>query len=89
MYCRGSVTLKKKLKYSINYIIQQKVKSLSGAATYSYIMKPTPTGVMITEASVQEFHQFTPLYEIRDATQMETRQDICLFTIELNELYLC
>ncbi|KAF4097788.1 hypothetical protein G5714_021796 [Onychostoma macrolepis] len=55
---------------------QQKVKSLSGAATYSYTMKPTPTGVMITEATVQEFHQFTPLYEIRDATQMKTRQTL-------------
>ncbi|XP_050959598.1 vitellogenin [Labeo rohita] len=52
---------------------QKRVKSLSGAATYSYIMKPTPTGVMIAEATVQEIDQFTPLYEIRDATQMETR----------------
>lgn len=40
-------------------------------------MKPTPTGVMIAEATVQEIDQFTPLYEIRDATQMETRQDVC------------
>ncbi|XP_043079840.1 vitellogenin [Puntigrus tetrazona] len=55
---------------------QQKVKSLSGAATYSYIMKPTPAGVMITEATVQEYQQFTPLYEIHDATQMETRQTL-------------
>uniref|UniRef100_A0A672N3S3 Si:dkey-4c23.3 n=1 Tax=Sinocyclocheilus grahami TaxID=75366 RepID=A0A672N3S3_SINGR len=55
---------------------QKRVKSLSGAAIYSYIMKPTPTGVMITEATVQEIHQFTNLYEIHDATQMETRQTL-------------
>ncbi|XP_026091760.1 vitellogenin [Carassius auratus] len=55
---------------------QQRVKSLSGAATYSYIMKPTPTGVMINEATVQEIHQLTTLNEIQDAPQMETRQTL-------------
>ncbi|XP_073699963.1 vitellogenin [Garra rufa] len=60
---------------------QKRVKSLSGAATYSYIMKPTPTGVMITEATVQEIHQLTPLHEIRDATQMETRQTLTFLEI--------
>uniref|UniRef100_A0A673KR31 Vitellogenin-like n=1 Tax=Sinocyclocheilus rhinocerous TaxID=307959 RepID=A0A673KR31_9TELE len=60
---------------------QKRVKSLSGAATYSYIMKPTPTGVMITEATVQEIHQFTTLYEIHDATQMETRQTLTFLEI--------
>ncbi|XP_016298359.1 vitellogenin [Sinocyclocheilus anshuiensis] len=60
---------------------QKRVKSLSGAATYSYIMKPTPTGVMITEATVQEVHQFTTLYEIHDATQMETRQTLTFLEI--------
>ncbi|XP_067252451.1 vitellogenin [Chanodichthys erythropterus] len=51
---------------------QQREKSLSGVATYSYTMKPTTTGVVFTEATVQEIHQFTPHYEIGDATQMET-----------------
>ncbi|XP_042567868.1 vitellogenin isoform X2 [Cyprinus carpio] len=60
---------------------QKRVKSLSGAATYSYIMKPTPTGVMITEATVQEIHQFTTLYENHDATQMETRQTLAFLEI--------
>lgn len=58
-------------------VIKQKIKSYSGAATYSYTMKPAPNGVMITEATVQEIHQFTPQYEIGDATQMETRLNIC------------
>lgn len=65
------------------YIIGQREKSLSGVATYSYTMKPTPTGVVFTEATVQEIHQFTPHYEIGDATQMETRQDICSCTLIL------
>lgn len=65
----------------ILYIIGQREKSLSGVATYSYTMKPTPTGVVFTEATVQEIHQFTPHYEIGDATQMETRQYICSCTL--------
>lgn len=44
-------------------------------------MKPTPTGVVFTEATVQEIHQFTPHYEIGDATQMETRQYNCSCTL--------
>ncbi|XP_048022033.1 vitellogenin isoform X2 [Megalobrama amblycephala] len=60
---------------------QQREKSLSGVATYSYTMKPTPTGVVFTEATVQEIHQFTPHYEIGDATQMETRQTLTFLEI--------
>ncbi|KAL1251197.1 hypothetical protein QQF64_018993 [Cirrhinus molitorella] len=75
----------------LNYIekcteCQKRVKSLSGAATYSYIMKPTPTGVMIIEATVQEIHQFTPLYEIHDATQMETRQTLTFLEIMVSPI---
>nr|APB93354.1 vitellogenin 3 [Ctenopharyngodon idella] len=58
---------------------QQREKSLSGVATYSYTMKPTPTGVVFTEATVQEIHQFTPHYEIGDATQMETVRQTLTF----------
>lgn len=71
-------------KYQYNlYILGQSGMSLSGVATYNYYMKPTPTGFVFTEATVQEIHQFTPHYEIGDATQMETRQDVCSYTLIL------
>lgn len=75
-------------KYGL-YIIGQREKSLSGVATYSYTMKPTPTGVVFTEATVQEIHHFTPHYEIGDATQMETRQDVCSDLIISVFIFLC
>ncbi|XP_056303589.1 vitellogenin [Danio aesculapii] len=65
---------------------QQKIKSYSAAATYSYTMKPAPNGVMITEATVQEIHQFTPQYEIGDATQMETRQTLTFLEIMTTDI---
>nr|XP_021325376.1 vitellogenin [Danio rerio]XP_021330153.1 vitellogenin [Danio rerio] len=65
---------------------QQKIKSYSGAVTYSYILKPAPNGVMITEATVREIHQFTPQYEIGDATQMETRQTLTFLEIMTTDI---
>jgi len=45
-----------KYQYDL-YILGQRRKSLSGAATYNYFMKPTPSGFVFTEATVQEIHQ--------------------------------
>ncbi|KPP59788.1 vitellogenin 1-like, partial [Scleropages formosus] len=53
---------------------QQKNKNLRGAATYSYVMKPTQSGALIMEAAVQELHQFTPFHELTGAAQMKARQ---------------
>ena len=51
----------------------QQAKSLTGAATYSYIMKPSATGALITEATVRELHQVTPVAEMGGVAQMEAK----------------
>ncbi|KAL4604776.1 vitellogenin 1-like, partial [Arapaima gigas] len=53
---------------------QEKHKNMRGAATYHYVMKASQTGALITEATVQELHQFTPFHELSGACQVETRQ---------------
>ncbi|XP_016402168.1 vitellogenin-like, partial [Sinocyclocheilus rhinocerous] len=53
----------------------ERIKSLIETATYNYIMKPASTGVLITEATVQEVHQFSPFNEIHGAAQMEAKYD--------------
>ncbi len=74
------------LKYFLNNIVtfffiihipffQQRVRSLIETATYNYIMKPSSTGVLITEATVEEVHQFSPFNEIHGAAQMEAKYD--------------
>lgn len=58
-------------------------------------MRPTPIALQITEATVQELHQFTHLYEIGGATQMEVRL-ICLlfgyigsYTFIVDDFIMC
>ncbi|XP_058617380.1 vitellogenin-like [Onychostoma macrolepis] len=60
----------------------KRVKSLIEIATYSYIMKPSSTGVLITEAKVQEVHQFSPFNEIHGAPMMEAKQTLAFVKIE-------
>ncbi|KAJ8408505.1 hypothetical protein AAFF_G00259190 [Aldrovandia affinis] len=57
-------------------------KNLRGAAAYNYVMKPTATGALITEATVQEVHQFTPFNEMTGAAQMEARQVMTFLEIQ-------
>ncbi|XP_061095840.1 vitellogenin-like isoform X1 [Conger conger] len=61
---------------------QQRGKNLRGAAAYNYIMKPTAAGALITEATVEELHQFTPFNEMTGAAQMEARQVMTFFEIQ-------
>ncbi|KAL1251198.1 hypothetical protein QQF64_018994 [Cirrhinus molitorella] len=60
----------------------KRVKSLIETATYNYIMKPAAAGVLITEATVEEVHQFSPLNEIHGAAQMEAKQTLAFVEIE-------
>ncbi|KAA0712316.1 Vitellogenin [Triplophysa tibetana] len=60
----------------------RRVKSLIETATYNYIMKPAATGVLITEATVEEVHQFSPLNEIHGAAMMEAKQTLTFVEIE-------
>ncbi|XP_063057820.1 vitellogenin-like isoform X3 [Engraulis encrasicolus] len=60
----------------------QQAKSLTGAATYSYIMKPSATGALITEATVRELHQVTPVAEMGGVAQMEAKQSLKFLEIE-------
>ncbi|KAJ8408504.1 hypothetical protein AAFF_G00259180 [Aldrovandia affinis] len=61
---------------------QEMGKNLRGAAAYNYVMKPTATGALITEATVQEVHQFTPFNEMTGAAQMEARQVMTFLEIQ-------
>ncbi|XP_062868730.1 vitellogenin-like [Trichomycterus rosablanca] len=50
-----------------------RLKSLTGTAIYSYIMKPTDTGAMVSEATVEEVHQFSPMNTFTGAAQMKAK----------------
>uniref|UniRef100_A0A672PPL1 Vitellogenin-like n=1 Tax=Sinocyclocheilus grahami TaxID=75366 RepID=A0A672PPL1_SINGR len=60
----------------------KRVKSLIETATYNYIMKPSSTGALITEATVEEVHQFSPFNEIHGAAMMEAKQILAFVEIE-------
>ncbi|XP_048107993.1 LOW QUALITY PROTEIN: vitellogenin-like [Alosa alosa] len=64
------------------YLETLQARSLTGAATYSYIMKPTPTGALLTEATVKELHQVTPVAEMGGVAQMEAKQSLTFLEIE-------
>ncbi|XP_030640314.1 vitellogenin-like [Chanos chanos] len=61
---------------------QKKGKSLTGTATYNYVMKPTATGALITEATVEELHQFAPFNAANGAAQMEAKQTLAFVEID-------
>ncbi|KAI5085754.1 vitellogenin 7 isoform X1, partial [Silurus meridionalis] len=53
---------------------QQRLRSLTGTATFSYIMKPTDTGALVSEATVEEVHQFSLFNTATGAAQMKAKQ---------------
>ncbi|KAJ8010917.1 hypothetical protein DPEC_G00080130 [Dallia pectoralis] len=61
---------------------QQRGRALRGAASYNYIMKPTPSGALIMEATVAELHQFAPFNEMTEAAQMEAKQTLTFIEIK-------
>ncbi|XP_058256178.1 vitellogenin-like [Hemibagrus wyckioides] len=61
---------------------QQRLKSLSGTATFRYIMKPTDTGALVSEATVEEVHQFSLLNTQTGAAQMRTKQMLTLQEVQ-------
>jgi len=72
-----------KYQYDL-YILGQRRKSLSGAATYNYFMKPTPSGFVFTEATVQEIHQLRDWWCYPDGNQarylfMHSRSVLIMF----------
>ncbi|XP_063057816.1 vitellogenin-like isoform X2 [Engraulis encrasicolus] len=64
------------------YLETLEAKSLTGAATYNYIMKPSVTGGLITEATVRELHQVTPVAQMGGVAQMEAKQSLKFLEIE-------
>ncbi|KAK3533833.1 hypothetical protein QTP70_032950 [Hemibagrus guttatus] len=57
---------------------QQRLKSLTGTATFRYIMKPTDTGALVSEATVEEVHQFSFMNTQTGAAQMRAKQMLTL-----------
>ncbi|XP_072555899.1 vitellogenin-like [Paramormyrops kingsleyae] len=61
---------------------QLRGKNLRGVAAYNYVLKSADTGSLITEATVQEIHQFTPFHEMTGAGQMEAKQTVVFVEIQ-------
>ncbi|KAK3561460.1 hypothetical protein QTP86_002812 [Hemibagrus guttatus] len=57
---------------------QQRLKRLTGTATFNYIMKPTDTGALVSEATVEEVHQFSFINTQTGAAQMRAKQMLTL-----------
>lgn len=75
-----------KARITLNYLIissPQRVKSLTGTATFSYTMKPTNTGALVSEAIVEEVHQFSPLNTETGAAQMKAKYDLYSYIYDL------
>nr|ADI52871.1 vitellogenin [Acheilognathus yamatsutae] len=82
-HCQERITKEVGLAYTEKcYECTKKVKSLIETASYNYIMKPAASGVLITEATVEEVHQFSPFNEIHGAVQMEANQTFSFVEIE-------
>nr|AIY22508.1 vitellogenin [Rhodeus uyekii] len=82
-HCHEKITKEVGLAYTEKcYECTKKVKSLIETASYNYIMKPAASGVLITEATVEEVHQFSPFNEIHGAVQMEANQTLSFVEIE-------
>ncbi|TSM94611.1 Vitellogenin [Bagarius yarrelli] len=63
---------------------QQRLKSLTGTATFTYIMKPTDTGALVSEATVEEVHQFSVINTVTGAAEMMRAKQMLNFLEEQN-----
>ncbi|KAL7854520.1 hypothetical protein SRHO_G00167100 [Serrasalmus rhombeus] len=61
---------------------QQRFQSLTGTVTYSYTMKPTDAGVQVSEATVDEIHQYSLFNTITGAAQMRAKQTLRLMEVQ-------
>ncbi|KAL7866734.1 hypothetical protein AOLI_G00145480 [Acnodon oligacanthus] len=61
---------------------QERLQSLTGTATYNYTMKPTDAGVQVSEATVDEIHQFSPFNTMAGATHMTAKQTLRLMDVQ-------
>uniref|UniRef100_A0A4W4F0V7 Vitellogenin domain-containing protein n=1 Tax=Electrophorus electricus TaxID=8005 RepID=A0A4W4F0V7_ELEEL len=55
---------------------QQRLKSLTGTATYKYIMKPIDDHALVSEATVEEVHEFSAFNTFNGAAQMRAKYDL-------------
>ncbi|XP_049321622.1 vitellogenin-like isoform X3 [Astyanax mexicanus] len=61
---------------------QQRLQSLTGTATHTYIMKPSDAGAVVAEATVEELHQFSLFNTITGAAQMKAKQTLTLLEVQ-------
>uniref|UniRef100_A0AAR2K4L6 Vitellogenin domain-containing protein n=1 Tax=Pygocentrus nattereri TaxID=42514 RepID=A0AAR2K4L6_PYGNA len=61
---------------------QQRLQSLTGTATYNYTMKPTDAGVQLSEATVDEIHQYSLFNTRTGAVQMRVKQTLQLMEVQ-------
>uniref|UniRef100_A0AAY5F3J4 Vitellogenin domain-containing protein n=1 Tax=Electrophorus electricus TaxID=8005 RepID=A0AAY5F3J4_ELEEL len=61
---------------------QQRLKSLTGTATYKYIMKPIDDHALVSEATVEEVHEFSAFNTFNGAAQMRANQTLRLLEVQ-------
>lgn len=57
----------------LGILSKQRGKALTGSASFNYIIKPTPSGALILEATATELIQFSPFSVLNGAAQMEAK----------------
>ncbi|XP_060796540.1 vitellogenin-like [Neoarius graeffei] len=65
---------------------QQRLKSLTGTATFHYSMKHSDTGSLISEANVEEVHQFSLLNTLTGAAEMKAKQMLTLLEVQNSQI---
>ncbi|KAJ1171299.1 hypothetical protein NDU88_003162 [Pleurodeles waltl] len=68
------------------YDLQEIVKNLRRAATFTYKMKPKDDGALITEVTARQVYQFSPFYELSGAAVMEARQVLTFLETKSNRV---
>ncbi|KAG2461597.1 VIT protein, partial [Polypterus senegalus] len=63
-------------------ICDQIGRNAKATAAYTYILKPTEFGALITEATSQEVHQFSPFNAMNGAALTEARQKLILVDVK-------
>ncbi|XP_078501766.1 vitellogenin-A2-like isoform X2 [Lissotriton helveticus] len=73
--CQDKVVQNLGMAYvEIHPSLKKNVKNIRGATTYTYEMKHTDSGPLITEVTARQVYQFSPFNELYGAAVMEARQ---------------
>uniref|UniRef100_A0AAQ5XUS7 Phosvitin n=1 Tax=Amphiprion ocellaris TaxID=80972 RepID=A0AAQ5XUS7_AMPOC len=74
--CQSKIYKDISLDHAENCVECQRGSALKTAAVSNYLMKPTPSGSLIMNATVEELIQFSPFNILKGAAQMESKQTL-------------